>query len=51
MKKWKIASALLAASLMLAACGSDEEASGEKKLSLQVSKLPGQQLSKMVLIQ
>ncbi|MGD6845420.1 siderophore ABC transporter substrate-binding protein [Bacillus infantis] len=31
MKKWKFASALLAASLMLAACGSNEEASGEKE--------------------
>jgi iron complex transport system substrate-binding protein len=32
MKKWKLASALLAASLMLAACGSNEEASGEKEV-------------------
>jgi iron complex transport system substrate-binding protein len=31
MKKWKFASALLAASLLLAACGSNEEASGEKE--------------------
>lgn len=53
MKKWKIASRFLALSLMLAGCGSDEEASTKKKrtyLRRKILKVKQKRVNKLPFI-